>query len=576
MHSRTMAFSKTMMSSTSQAHITMKANPTSNGRLFKRVLRDLKIHPSKLTHHGDDAWSDISQARQLSIKTRRINHCDLTKRENEILNSTSIISSLLSSRLIGHMRAQRVATPHSLGMNIYDDFTKNFSGPFLWLFAEWILGKAVKNEAQEIYFCSRDCLGLMIITERLAKLRKGSLKLRYVATSRQALVLATLRRGKESLHLKDLTEALNGLKLKEILQKIDIDQQFFLEFMRKNKLPLTDLNTILDSENKWEIFWQSLEDSSIRSHLNEIAANEQRSALQYFKEAGLLSSTKKIIVDFGWRQNCQSMIMDLIKSNKSQNQVTFLYLGLADRRNLRAASARAEALFYGSESRNSAPSNNGISKIIDKTQLIEVLMSCDPSDSIQSYQLDSPKCQYKLAGELKLRKEMNLSIERFARSIGRSFPLGEHDLRLTAIKLMDYWLESPKSQWHSLFKDVTTIKEAFRGSDTIIAEPLHFHLNHLKSSRILPLIAGRRASGSRAWEKLALSKTSLIGYFLFLPASIMTRTVFLYSRRLRISKPEHRVINTAINLLLMLSIKLKRAISNAAKSIRFIIEKSYD
>ena len=201
-------------------------------------------------------------------------------------------------------------------------------------------------------------------------------------------------------------------------------------------------------------------------------------------------------------------------------------------------------------------------------------MSCDPSDSIRSYRSDHPNCRYKLTGELKLRKEMNMSIQRFSKSIHKNLPSNEYDLRLTTIKLMDYWLENPKKQWRSLFKEVETIKEAFRGSDTIIAEPLHFHYKHLTRSRFFPIVNGKRASGSRAWQKLALSNTSLIGYLLFLPALMTTRIVFLYSRRLNLSEYSRLPLARTKNWFFTSTLRLKKAILDMARSILFISRKN--
>ena len=543
----------------------------SNGKLFNRVLRDLNLKPSQLTHHGDNIWSDIRQARRLSIKPKHIKTCKLSKKEKAILESTSITSNFLASRLVGHIRAQRIGPQTSLNTNTINDFTNNFSGPFLWLFAEWILVKAIQHNSQEIYLCSRDCFGLMIILERLIKLKSVNLKLRYFAASRQALALATLKQNQKSLNLQDLQEAMNGLELKAVLRKIGIKENDFLQFTAKNGLQLTNLNTKLDTTSKWQTFWQCLKSPAINRHINEIAEREQGSAVQYFKDIRMLSRTRKTIVDFGWRQNCQSMMMDLLKDEINPDKIMFLYLGLADRRNLRAAPHRSEALFYGSESGNSNYTSNCISRLIDKTQLIEVLMSCDPSNSIRSYHTDTPQCQYTLTGELKLRKEMNLSIQRYANSINKGLPSNEHGFRLATIQLMNYWFENPKKKWRSLFKEVRTIKEAFRGSDTIIAEPLQFHYDHLRRRRLQPLIKGKRASGSRAWKNLALSNTSLIGYFLFLPASIASRVLFLYSRRIRIPRPSNHLLNATKNQIFALSPRLKKAISGTIKSIAFIL-----
>ena len=546
----------------------------SNGRLFKRVLHDLNLRPHELTHHGDNSWSDIAQARYLSIRPKHIKTCNLSRHEQAIYKSTSIISELLASRLIGHIRTQRIGSQKKPIKSVYDDVTNNFSGPVLWLFAEWIILKSVRNKSREIYLCSRDCLGLMVILERLIKLKSINLKLRYFATSRQALVLSTIRKGSTGLNLEDLQEALNGLKIKEILKKTGIDRNRYLQFMRTKNLESTNLENKLDAESKWNMFWECLEEPVIRRELNELAAREQDSALKHFQEIGLSTRSRKTIVDFGWRQNCQSMIMDLLKNTINTDEVIFLYLGLKDRRNLRAIPSRNEALFYGSDSQNGDYISNEISRLVEKTQLIEVLMSCDPSDSIRSYRSDHPNCRYKLTGELKLRKEMNMSIQRFSKSIHKNLPSNEYDLRLTTIKLMDYWLENPKKQWRSLFKEVETIKEAFRDSDTIIAEPLHFHYKHLTRSRFFPIVNGKRASGSRAWQKLALSNTSLIGYLLFLPALMTTRIVFLYSRRLSLSEYSRLPLARTKNWFFTSTLRLKKAILDMARSILFILRKN--
>lgn len=170
-----------------------------SGNLYKTVIEELKIPPSKIFHIGDNISSDVSKAIENGIVAyhypkvidRYFNQNSKAKlfyKKNKGILSASIIVGVLS--IIIH-RCKL------LNSNLNEDeywykLGIEYAGVVAYFFMDWLNKKLIKENIQEALFIARDGYSLKKVLEII----NSKIKAHYVYAPRMIALVSTLDLGK--------------------------------------------------------------------------------------------------------------------------------------------------------------------------------------------------------------------------------------------------------------------------------------------------------------------------------------------------------------------------------------------
>jgi predicted HAD superfamily hydrolase len=300
-----------------------------DGSLFQHVLTTEGIAPKHLRHLGDDYVSDYIVPTRLGINAIHYANGVFTSVEKTILRQALKADFVVASQLVADMKFFRLKRSDKLSPEIaaIRDFAGSFIGPFLALFAAWVLSKAREDGVKRLYFLSRDCYALWLVASRVSH-SYGGIECRYLYASRQAVLLPAVSEISPQ-GMPWIRRHTERATLKLLLSKVELDP------MEASEGFAAWFNEVgseyeLSDEAEWRRFWSLLNEKPLRSRILELVRVRRDAALAYFRQEGLFDQAEVAIVDLGWRATGQAAIRTLLRSENSRMEVRGYYLGLSN------------------------------------------------------------------------------------------------------------------------------------------------------------------------------------------------------------------------------------------------------
>lgn len=378
-----------------------------SGRLFKQVLISEDCLPSQMIHVGDDLRSDIIRSKHIGIKSIYFKEGRLNRYENAIIRegkNSAIPNYILeltsgASRLACHhpyKENNSYHTLHSLGANV--------TGPILLGFVIWVLQNARKYNFKRLYFCSRDGQILLEIAKRVAEYLKFKIDLRYLYLSRQALYLTAAtelgKRETEWLLAKD-----RPLTLSIIAYRAGIEPEVFQNELQKCIGERIEVDKTLDARDI-----NKLNKTILNGRLSSLILSQSRemrmSALNYFRQEGLMEEVKWGIVDLGWQCRTQNSIRKIFNSiGLTERTISGFYFGLNPTKFDENNNNDKRAFFFGLN-----PPEKLLKFGFRLTRIMEILTAGDHGLTL-SYNRDKKGIWHPKLKELRNEKALNWGLE---------------------------------------------------------------------------------------------------------------------------------------------------------------------
>ena len=294
------------------------------GSLFHHVLAQEQCLARNLVHTGDNERADVEIPRRLGVKVRHVKETQLNRYELTLLKHTNLQDMMFVSRMVGEMRRLRL---DGLGTEseAAHDIVAAFIGPVLFLFANWLAGRARAQNIERLYFTSRDCYFLRRMALQMPQHFSG-IDCRYFYSSRQALHLPSLLNvtpeGIRNITYPGDPKTVNQFLEKFELRRADVSNEI-ADFLQSTEI---NNNLMRPQDEEKIIFW--LCQHPVRTYILEKSAKYRRAALAYFEQERLLDSGRFAIVDLGWRLTTQASLSALLKHVDPAISVQGFYFGL--------------------------------------------------------------------------------------------------------------------------------------------------------------------------------------------------------------------------------------------------------
>ncbi len=444
-----------------------------SGSLYRHVLRETGIPAHMLAHCGDNGESDVQVPIKLGIRTKHYRGAWFTPNERRWINDRSDYGQV-GRRFVGLMRTSRLQA--HINDRDWRDFVYEFLGPFLVTFANWVLAEAKREGVHRLYFLSRDCYLLQQVAAKIA-CDLGGPECRYLFTSRQALLLPTVRSaGRQELAW--LVDDEKNPRIETLLAKINLHLADCGAELRSLAGSEGD-DFRLQTQAQWEQFWSGLAEPKVQAKIHATAAEQRRLAMAYFRQEGLINEGKVGLVDLGWRLNIQRACNLILNSETGTRSVEGFYLGISPDRKWDHVTGRATALFDIGPRIGYAKSDRD--DLFSYANILEYIVSFSPHGTVHHYeQYDGtikPRCLPSDGGTADNCSIVAALLNEYVNEYRSSFQAATCNPE-NAKHIIDHLIEkttqTPKSTWGRLFETFTVSSNQNNLDSVPLVKPLSF------------------------------------------------------------------------------------------------------
>ncbi len=147
--------------------------------LYLRVYRDQEYDFDRWVHHGDNVVTDVERASELGIVPSQVPATSLDEFETSVANELPgydgwLLASILRDFRLGGSRTD------------LDLFAFDHVSSYLVPYVDWVVRDAARRGYRTLYFLSRDGYHLHRIAREVARVRRLSIRVRYIYGSRTA------------------------------------------------------------------------------------------------------------------------------------------------------------------------------------------------------------------------------------------------------------------------------------------------------------------------------------------------------------------------------------------------------
>lgn len=278
-----------------------------DGTLYAKVKEE--INPSKWTHYGDNAQSDIYQAKKYGINAIKISIPYNDVEQKMIEKSIYSRNPQEVSTLAGFSKHIRLL----FGNDNKSVLGADFVAPCYVTYMKHVLQNANKRGINTLFFLSRDSYILMKIAEVLPH---EGINLKYLFVSRRSLITPFLYNATKEQFLSTLRQnSLIHANIDTTLHNIGLTRSdIHLEGTQKN----------VESEETEKFILDAIFSKEIREQLDIKEKYELCS--DYLKQEGVYDENIAL-VDVGWLGSTRLMINEMRKRNGVQELFTY-YFGI--------------------------------------------------------------------------------------------------------------------------------------------------------------------------------------------------------------------------------------------------------
>ncbi|MBQ8635278.1 hypothetical protein IJ425_03900, partial [bacterium] len=206
----------------------------SSGNLYK-VIKDIeKIEYKKWFHIGDNEYSDIKQANQLSIQTHLIENEKLTEFEENIFESH--YNDPYYQTTIGNARNIRRFYPD----NKKADFA-TIATIMLFPYVRWLINQSLEKGFKRLYFIARDGYILKEIADIIITQENHDIETHYIYGSRDAWRMPCVESFDDLWFIPTLRKNTASISQAAKLLNMQVEEltQFLPKYYQKKKTVLT-------------------------------------------------------------------------------------------------------------------------------------------------------------------------------------------------------------------------------------------------------------------------------------------------------------------------------------------------
>jgi len=291
-----------------------------HGALFAKVAAQLTLQPRDIWHIGDNAQSDVLQARRAGLqalwyrpKLRRPTHQDRTEYARDE-------RSLARSLMAGIPESLQDQT--SITAQPWKKIGVSVAGPLYLGFTQWLMADLSDFAPKHIYFFSRDGQIVQRVYERLRACFPLAPASSYLMVSRRAVVIPALERVDEVAleHFLGRGHQL-WLPVEEYLTRIGLELSACETAMIEHGIPP---GTLMDTEEKRDrlrSLFQFLEPQVL-----QVAKQERLLLSRYLEQQGCFDHDASAFCDIGYKGSLQRALTPIFRANTEDLRLRGYYL----------------------------------------------------------------------------------------------------------------------------------------------------------------------------------------------------------------------------------------------------------
>jgi predicted HAD superfamily hydrolase len=289
-----------------------------DGRLFPVLLKSLALKADHTCHIGDNAISDVVNARRAGIRAFWFRPSLFPRRvaDREAFNERSVSTSLLK----GLTRASVKCDKSDEGL--YRAIGQCVAGPLYLGFAQWVLENVKSSGAEAIYFCARDGLIVKQVYDRLSESDPSAPSSAYLWVSRRSLVFPAIQILGEA-ELDFLTSNQRAIPVRDFLARIGLRGEDCARALTDFDLTLDTLvHNSSETRSKLRGMLKSLQKEIIGT-----ARDERELLSSYLDQEGCNAMDLFAVCDIGWAASLQKALARILVENNPRTEITGYYLG---------------------------------------------------------------------------------------------------------------------------------------------------------------------------------------------------------------------------------------------------------
>lgn len=295
------------------------------GTLFDHVANQRGIPASSFRHVGDNAASDVANARANGWDATLFSDSHWSARERVLFASGE--GDFLASAIAGSARAARLGQDGPVQEGVATA-AATVVGPLFAAFVLWILRDVLDRGGRTIHFLARDGQIMAQMCQRLARWLGVDIDARYTMASRQAFLLAALpdvdddRMVDEALTLSyydriTLSDALACLQysadeIAAVTRQAGVDPS-----TTRSETTATEISSVREA----------LRRADLLTALHMRVTTARAATLAYLESEGMFTSAEASIVDLGWRGTTQLRLQKVVGDRVD---LVGYYLGLTN------------------------------------------------------------------------------------------------------------------------------------------------------------------------------------------------------------------------------------------------------
>lgn len=300
-----------------------------DGRLFKHVLAEEKLNPRRLLHCGDSMRYDIEPARKLGIRTFH-SRIAIPHPSEEALNRRTSWNGGFGSGLAGASRLARLgcseADPHR---RIMWETGATVTGPFVLLYARWILARCAAQGIRQICFLARDgYFPYLAVRELLAAEPECGVSALYIHGSRPTyLALGAASLGEEEWNELTVHGGVSCRTIRDIASALMTSEATLEKFLPGLGFGEADLEKPLADHELESVRRAAIDDPAFNAALTaDLKAYRERFS-RYLKQEGFDPEMGTALVDSGWTTRSHAPLFRFIEGLGCR-KLKLLYIGV--------------------------------------------------------------------------------------------------------------------------------------------------------------------------------------------------------------------------------------------------------
>ena len=295
-----------------------------SGTIFNHVVEQRNLEHSRIRHLGDNAFSDVLNARACGWNAQLFTHSHWTTRDRVLFASGE--GDFLSSAIAGSARAARLGqlTPVKEGIATA---AASVVGPLFAAYVLWVLLDVRGRGGRTIHFLARDGQVMVPMCQRLARWLGVEIDARYTYASRQAFLLPALPEEGDDIVDQALKLAYyDHITLSDAMTSLGFADEEMSAVSKNAAIQLHRTSISLSDKEKLALR-EALTRSDVLDPLRARARLARTATLAYLESENILSAAEAHIVDLGWRGNTQLRLRKVVGDQVS---LTGYYMGLSN------------------------------------------------------------------------------------------------------------------------------------------------------------------------------------------------------------------------------------------------------